>query len=1118
MAALVMLLTSVGCMPDIGEDEPPSGERIQPIFDPDAENIPLPNTAALDEDGTLPSLEGAGDDDANGQFLDWLSSLHGWLPSTGIEIPFDGTLQTNDQGNLPAEPFHLFRLEDGKLAEELPIDTVTYQETKQPVANDQGKIVEVDGSLATVMPEDPLDSSTDYAVVVENSLKDGDGNEIREPQAIFFAESQEPLVDENGVKTIDSLPDNQTARDLEGLRNLLMPVYQGLADPPDGIDALDRNEIAMSFRWTTVQDPKTIVDPATATLPLPNEIALDDDGTFPEAAVAPLNCPGPDETSEDIDQTAQEHFNCFLDQTENWPTTTPITLPIDGAVREQTVGTETVELWRLPPEGEGAPEQVALADVEFDEEAGTITLVPAEELPNRTQFVAFATNEVENEQGFSLKLPVALQMAIQPFDILDSNGESSVPRIPTEDAKSSQGIRDTLREPTQRIVDETDFSLGDFGAIWTWTTWTDSFVVFDPANGVLSIPNEFVRRGEMGRVSLPTEGLEGVEREIVESLNERFGFSTSADGWIPLNGKIDESTLTDESLKFMFVKGIPSVYDPARYEATYKPEFDQIIVTPKVPWNDDDARDTTNDDIQNAGVVTTEMMGANGRPVQPSPAFVFLRSPAPLVDNQGESTVEQLDDATAQQLEEARKTFNTLLSLAGNIPDLGVEKRQEVALAYAFHPQNTNQQAEEHRAMALAKLEDRFFQGVRRACESTQAGCSPDPNLEDMPGMSNVAMIQRAAEFSTVDFLDANNRLKSFESAAGQTVGITVYVPKRSNCPNVGADEGFDVVIAQHGLGGWRTGAGDAIANDLAGECLATVAMDLPEHGCRTPGTSSLHPTENPMDSGANFLSLDLVGSKNKMLQSVVDLSVLAEIVSNDELEAAIDNDPSTNWFAYENDNDIGYVAHSLGGFIGYPFVSVDSNVTVAVTNGTGGKFSRVLTEGTIGGDIVGALEDAGIMEGTFDRVRALAFIQWLADPVDPFAFAPFVQENPLPETTFDPQMGQFSTGSALEANEMLLQMSTDPQEMDDPVVPNATTELLAEAANLYPKEQGMQSRTLEDSTYSAEHGFLFDQTMGNIQADCARRQAAAWLSSGLTEGETAFYPDSLTASNCTSN
>jgi len=1112
--AAVVAIGAAACMPDIEWDESEAAPRVQPVFDSEAETIPLPNDAALDPKGTLPDLEGVDQENAEGEFLQWLSSLHGWLPETPIEIPFDGRL---DPGSLDAEDVALYRRTD-ETFESVEVAEVNYREKTVEVSAEDGEIREIDGSVVSIVPAEDLAPREEFAAVVTKDVDGADGRAISEPQPIFFSASEEPLVDENGNPTIESLerlsPDE--LQQLEGLRQSLQPVFAHAAD-----QGIERDDVAMAFRWSTVRDPMTILDPASETVPLPNTAALEDDGTFPaESALGEENVPAGGEEPGD----AQEYFNAYLDRLRGWPPTTPVTLPISGEVDPETLTTDSVQLWAMSDGEQDGPRQMELESVDYDAESGSVELVPAENLSTRTEFVAFATEDVRDTEGLSLTLPAPLQMATQPHPILE-DGSSTVGRISDEEAEAIEGLRQSLRPAATFVDEETDTGVDELGAIWSWYTWQDTFAVFDPTTGTIPFPHDAVR-GDDGTVDLPTDGLSDLQAGLIEELNRRYGFSTVAAGWVPFDGPIDPSTLNDQSLQFMWINksGAPEkIYDPARYRVDYREQWDQVTVETIAPWHRDPNYDPQADSASTAGIVTTDLQSADGHPVRPTPAFVFLRSPEPVFEN-GESTVDQLDDQTARTLESSRQQFNLLLTVApGQLDDLSVENRDQVALAWAWHPENTPQTVQEVRAQALANLDER---GETAALPADDDNLVEDPGSDYAPtdeqtpvDMANVAAIQWAAEFETVDFLDDASRVLGYMDAAPETVGISVFVPKKTGDCQRGNGAGFDVVIAQHGLGGSRIQPGMALANELAARCLAMVTMDFPLHGGRTPGTNTLHPQPTPEGSGMNFFSTDVVASKNHTLQSIVDLVVLRAMADSDEgLEATIDDDPSTNWFRDGGDREVGYVGLSLGGFAGVPFTTVEPGIRTAVFSGTGGKLARVLIEGALGESLVGALEDAGLADGTFERYRALAFLQWLADPVDPFSFSPFLTGSPLyepteplRELTFEPGSG-FSTASPVPANDVLLQMMQGADSSDDPVVPNATTELLAEAAGV----------PLEETTFTGPHSLLFvtdDESGASAAAECARGQAAAWLAEGLTGTGELSNPDSipqnLRSSNC---
>lgn len=1102
-----------GCAPDIEQDPPPE-DRPQAIFDSETSTVPLPNDVALEADGTLPDLEGAGEDNAEGQFLSWLGTLHGWLPAQDIELPFDQPL---DEETVNSDNVKVFEVgEEGALTE-VSLAEVRHVPQILQVIGEDGEPTEVEGAMVVPVPEEPLENSTRYAVVATDGLKGEDGKTVVASQAMFFAASQEPLVDENGDKTIESLPDNETAQTLEGLRQMLAPIFEGAAEME-----IPRDSVVAASLWTTVPDPKTVLDPATATLPIPNTAALDEDGTFPDSALENLG-----------ENSAQGYFEDYLAQLHSWPNTTPITLPIENPVDPETLTTDSVQLWQVPPFGsedeEAEATQVELESVEWDADTSQVVVTPAETLPLRTRFVALATKDVKGPEGYSLKLPAPLWMSIQPFDVL-KDGMSQVSNISDEDAQSIQALRSFNRPAALAVEEHANIGIEELGALWTWQTWTDSFMVFDPGAGQIPIPNEFARLGENGEVTLPVPD-DPIQGALIRELNTRMGFGTTAPGWMPVDGPIQEDTITRESAFLMWFPA-QEKYPEDVYDLTYHEDWNQITYTLNKPLNKDDkfAEPGTETDL-NIGIVTKEAMGANGHPVQPQPAFVFLTSPEPLIEGD-EVQVEQLegmDLETVRSLERGRQSFNTLITILGAFLNERGLDRTSLALAVAFHPENSTGAAQELRAKALAKLEERSEGGKDARMVDTETWSTvvdpgmgyqgPDGSL-DAVDMSNVSRIQWTAEFDTVDFVDGQENLVDYANAQSTPVGISVFLPKRQGASNdisavcaqtdnMGMGMGkqpFPVVIAQHGLGNWRGGAGMALANSLAEQGLAVVTMDFPGHGGRTPGAMNLHPATEPMGSGESFIGANLVGSKNKWLQAITDTAVLTEIIRSGGLERAIDDDETTDCFVDGPDAEVGYLGNSLGGFVGFVLSSIDPTVNVGVFNGTGGKLSRVLVEGDLGQALASLLPE----EGSFERFQSLAFVQWLAEPVDPFAFAPFIQNSPLREVTFAPMMG-LDTADRMGANEVLLQMSTGTMGNGDDIVPNGTTELLANAAGL----------SLDDSTYEASHGFLFQTDPDSEEfaaAECARRQAAHWLFEGLTGMDAPMIPDNLKAQTCVSS
>ncbi|MGM0556211.1 MAG: hypothetical protein ACQEVA_07515, partial [Myxococcota bacterium] len=114
LTGLVLLIAGLiamgtACTPDVPQED--LEERTSVLFDSERGFIPLPSTAALDEEGTLPDLDTINDDSAEGDLARWLTTLHGWLPASGIEIPVGGPI---DESTLTPDAFRVYEFpEDG---------------------------------------------------------------------------------------------------------------------------------------------------------------------------------------------------------------------------------------------------------------------------------------------------------------------------------------------------------------------------------------------------------------------------------------------------------------------------------------------------------------------------------------------------------------------------------------------------------------------------------------------------------------------------------------------------------------------------------------------------------------------------------------------------------------------------------------------------------------------------------------------------------------------------------------------------------------------------------------------------------------------------------------------
>jgi dienelactone hydrolase len=804
------------------------------------------------------------------------------------------------------------------------------------------------------------------------------------------------------------------------------------------------------------QDPdvdrtQTVFDPATSAIPLPSDLALDDDGTLPNLG-------------EDLPVSAQADFYAYLDTLHGWLPSTPLTVPVSGEVDEASLTPDATLVFRFT---EAGAEMVSVDSVSLGD--NQIVVTPAEPLVMGAQYGYVLTDDITDPAGNPLVAaqPTFFQLSSEPLVDEEGNILNSLlaqAATPAEAAALEQA-RQFMAPVVEAAVAVDGVERSNIIAVTKWHTALDTFAVFDPTAGSVPFPNEFIRTGDNGTIALPLpEGADQLTTAVINELNSRDGFSITADGYIPVAGAmLDETTVNAENIPIAYVPGpgggpLPVRYGADEFYLEYRADFNAVLFGPLI--------EPFRQGRTNAGVITTDVLDVNGFAIKPSQAFVFLRTKNRVFED-GASTVEQLSDAQAEALEAARQSYEQLFVAAAT---LGIPRGQ-VAGAWAFETDVATEYQQQLNAVAEATV---------TADGPPSAAADPTDAEADPTEFPNVGLIQTEAFYETAWFLNPANPLELLDTPTTQMVPITITVPSDANC--TAPADGYPVVIITHGDGGSRSDAVDVYADALAAECLASVAPDFPLHGDRTPMGNQ---------SGENFLSANAIATKNNFLQAVVDLSVLAEVIADDGLEGALDADTATSFI---DESKIGYAGFSLGALLGTNFLATAGSVNVGALSTPGAKIIDILLESpTFSAAILGPLlASLGLTEGTFDFFQTFSLLQWVIEPADPWSFAPHVIGRPLAEVSYDAGDDEFTTEETqLASNEVMIQMAGQ-----DNVIPNSATERLALAIGV----------DLADTTFpDADHSLL---GAGSAVSDCARSQVAAWLSSGLAD--SAALPPAL--------
>ncbi|MGH8399062.1 MAG: hypothetical protein ACRETA_12590, partial [Gammaproteobacteria bacterium] len=333
------------------------------------------------------------------------------------------------------------------------------------------------------------------------------------------------------------------------------------------------------------------------------------------------------------------------------------------------------------------------------------------------------------------------------------------------------------------------------------------------------------------------------------------------------------------------------------------------------------------------------------------------------------------------------------------------------------------------------------------------------------------------------------------------TIPMLVTIPDNtSGCTKPGA--GWPVVIFQHGITQNRENV-FAVADGLAHACIATVAIDLPLHGVTSttdpfyqnqlfagspaaglmtgertfdlpevpPFFSTASSTIAP--SGSYFINLgNLLTSRDNLREAVADLIALRKGV------------PGITAYGTANTlfdgSQISFVGHSLGAIVGTSYLAVDgSHIAAATLANPGGNITQLLLNSpSFAPQINAGLEAEGIVPGTqfyYDFFRAAQSVIEDGDPANYAAAA--AATDPI-------HMIEVVGG---------LDGATDTCNLPDQVVPNSSTQLLANLMGLTPTSStvgptGSPIHALVQFT-AGTHGSLLSPAVPSYCANNATNQ-----------------------------
>ncbi|GAB4246526.1 MULTISPECIES: hypothetical protein [Deferrisoma] len=487
--------------------------------------------------------------------------------------------------------------------------------------------------------------------------------------------------------------------------------------------------------------------------------------------------------------------------------------------------------------------------------------------------------------------------------------------------------------------------------------------VYDPTREIMPLPNDLVWLAdgdEEVELALGADAAPELVQlaQVIEAMGLK-GLSPNMFLTIPVSGAVDESTL--EVLVFRL-----DAQELPRTTAAFTVEEANGVLKliPKNPFAAGGSY---------AVAVKMGLLDENGFPVEPSPVMNALKSKT------------SLEGTAFAALEDLRAAFDAQLfpALQANF---GWD-RSDVLLLWTFHTADaTLTLADEDSIMAALgagnpdalklpydEFEDTvaLFRGASAqwpAPANAVAWQNPaDGSYGAIPIPLPVATVWDGAGLTGVvpnDALESVyfgkfsspllNTLQTEGGPTGTDVTFVLLTPDPDAC----GTGPYTAVLFQHGLGRTKEDA-FALANSLAGACLATLAIDAPFHGDRAV-------------EGQEFFTANLLADRANVYQAAIDLWEAMDVVGTVDLDG--DEAPDLT--------NPRFVAHSLGSIIGSVFLNADTRPEKIVLSSPSAVLANVLDDSALPQlqDLVGSL---GFTKGTTEYYVFLNIVQWLMDPVD---------------------------------------------------------------------------------------------------------------------------------------
>ena len=512
--------------------------------------------------------------------------------------------------------------------------------------------------------------------------------------------------------------------------------------------------------------------------------------------------------------------------------------------------------------------------------------------------------------------------------------------------------------------------------------------IFDPANGKIPASNDLLfKDSKDGTLNIPNPD----NNPIITAVNELDGFSTTNPIIAEFGMPLDPASLKvgDSIHVFEVSKTGVAITDVIR--AASDAEFIAIPVGEKKSTLALIPKTPLKESTSYLVILTNKIKGTNGKAAVSPSVYTLTKGSSPLTGGDYEA------------LEPLRLLTNNMETIA----ESQSITKDKIVLSWSFTTQSIS-------AVLNSVAADAKAGNITVA----PTGLSTHDIAASLPGYSDVYI-------GTLDvpyYLEAPSTSKptapltGYWKGAGETAltrynttptaNSTLTIPLMMSIPNATSGHekpanGWPAVIYQHGITRVRT---DMLvyADTLAQAGFAVIAIDLPLHGIDTenPFYGVFHASKTPFpshseptfdidftnnetgatgpdgvsdSSGKHFMNLSsLLTSRDNIRQGISNLLVLRR---------SLENLPDID------ETKIGFIAHSLGGIVGVPYLGVEDKSLPTSLIAVGAPINSILkSSDPFGIEIKSGLAAAGITGEKYEQFMLGA--QFILDSADPVNYA----------------------------------------------------------------------------------------------------------------------------------